>query len=284
MGEFFRSWKFKVLICVLALLIGMMLYAAKASHSESGGSVFGTIFAPLQEFSTNISDKAESSLDMLLNAEKYYEDNQKLKEQLGELYNQIIDYDTLKQENAQLRQMIGLKEEFPDYVFSPPCSVIGRTTNDPYGSFIIDRGTNDDIAQYDPVITKYGLVGIVSKVSSTYCRVKTILSPDVPVGVYCVRNKDTGVIEGDVEYARDGLCKMKYISRESDIKKGDIVATSGSSGLFPTDRLVGIVEEVQLEDSGLSLYAVIRPIVDVDAVTDVFVITEFNGQGEGYED
>lgn len=284
MRDFFNSWKFKVLVCVLALLIGILLYGGIASASETGSSFFGRMFAPIQRFSSNLSRKVEASLDMLLNADQYYEDNQKLKEQLGELYNQIIDYDKLKEENEQLRRVIGLKEDYPDYEFSPPCSVIGRTSNDPYGSFIIDRGTDDGIAAYDPVITEKGLIGVVSKVSKTYSRVKTILSPDVPVGVYCVRTKDTGVIEGDIEYAGKGLCKMNFIPKGSDIRRGDIVATSGASGVFPADRLVGVVEEVGMEESGLSMYAVIRPAVDSKTVASVFVVTYFNGQGEGYEE
>lgn len=119
MRDFFNSWKFKVLVCVLALLIGILLYGGIASASETGSSFFGRMFAPIQRFSSNLSRKVEASLDMLLNADQYYEDNQKLKEQLGELYNQIIDYDKLKEENEQLRRVIGLKEDYPDYEFSP---------------------------------------------------------------------------------------------------------------------------------------------------------------------
>lgn len=77
---------------------------------------------------------------------------------------------------------------------------------------------------------------------------------------------------------------MKYIDRSSDIKEGDVIVTSGNSGLFPVDRVIGVVEEVAVEESGLSLFATIRPVVDIDSITNVFVIMDFNGQGEGYED
>ena len=283
MREFFHSKKFKVIACILALLIGVMLYSGTRDSDEGGSSFFGRLFAPIQNISGNLSNKADSSLDMLTNASQYYEDNKRLKEQLGELYNQMIDYDKIKNENEQLRQVIGLKEEFPDYIFSPPCSIIAKTTNDPFGSFIIDKGSNYDISVNDPVVTADGLVGVVVKVSKTYSRVKTILSPDVPVGAYCVRTKEPGVVQGNIELAEDGFCKMQYIDRGSDIKKGDIIVTSGNSGLFPVDRMIGTVEDVAAEDSGLSLYATIKPIVDTKTITNVFVITSFNGQGEGYE-
>lgn len=281
MQDFFKSLKFKIIVGIMAVLVGLMIYSGTTDES---GTFFESILKPIQSFSTDISGRVESSLDMLTNARKYYEDNQRLKEQLGELYIQIVDYDKIKRENEQLRQVIGLKEEFPDYVFSPPCAVIARTTNDPYASFTIDRGSADGISVNDPVITAEGLVGIVVKVSKTYSRVQTILSPDVPVGAYCIRTKDPGVVEGSVELAEDGLCKMMYIDRSSKIEKGDIIVTSGNSGLFPVDRVIGTVETIQTEESGLSLYATIKPVVDIDSITNVFVITDFNGQGEGYEE
>ena len=99
----------------------------------------------------------------------------------------------------------------------------------------------------------------------------------------CVRTKDTGVLEGSYELAENGLCKMSYIDKNSDMKVGDLVVTSGNSGIFPIDQLVGTVEEVEMEESGLSKYAIVRPVVAPGETVNVFVITSFNGQGEGYE-
>lgn len=282
MHDFFHSLKFKIIVCVLALLIGFMLYAATQTGKEPGTSFIETLLSPIQSVSAAISEKVSSSLDMLTNARQYYEDNEKLKEQLSALYTQVIDYDDLKRENEELRKILGLKDQSPDFEFSPPCAVISRTANDPFASFVIDKGSDDDIAVNDPVITSEGLVGIVSKVSKTYSRVSTILSPDVAVGVYCIRTKDTGLVEGSIVAADDGKCEMKYISRESAIEPGDVIVSSGSSGIFPANQIIGTVEEIYMEDSGLSLTAVIQPIVDVRAVSNIFVITHFNGQGEDY--
>ncbi len=284
MRDFFYSKKFKVIICVLALLIGITLYTVKESSSDPGNSVIAKVFAPVQKLATSIKNGVEESLSVITNAKQYYEDNKQLRAQLDELYVQIIDYEKLKNENEQLRKVIGLKEDFPDYEFSPPCQIISKTANDPFGSFIIDKGTTDGVSVYDPVITDTGLVGIVTKASTTYSRVTTIFSPDVPVGAYCIRNDTTGIVECDAELAAEGVCRMKYIEKDSDLKKGDIIVTSGNSGLFPKDRVIGIVEEIYIEESGLSKTAVIKPVADIKNIQSVFVITSFNGQGENYEE
>lgn len=283
--DFIHSAKFKVLVAILALIIGIMLYAATTGGQTSAvSSFFGAIFTPVQKLSTTISDKVSTTLDMLTNADKYYDENQQLKAQLDSQYNQIVDYENIKEENQHYEEILGLKESFPDYKFSPPCKVIGRTTNDIYQSFFIDKGSSDGISLHDPVVTSAGLVGIVSSVQMTYSKVTTVLSPEYPMGIFCVRTKETGILEGNFEIAEQGLCNIKFINRDSDIKSGDIIVTSGHSGLVPKDRIIGTVSEVSIDKGGLSLNATVKPIVDISNLKNVFVITEFEGQGVGFDE
>ncbi|MBQ4225212.1 MAG: rod shape-determining protein MreC, partial [Oscillospiraceae bacterium] len=79
---------------------------------------------------------------------------------------------------------------------------------------------------------------------------------------------------GDYELAEKGLCRMNYIDKSSDITAGDIIVTSGSAN-YPAGQLVGTVTETGIEDSGLSMYAVIMPMVDPTTVSDVFAVTGF---------
>ncbi|MGN0689892.1 MAG: hypothetical protein ACI4KH_05700, partial [Oscillospiraceae bacterium] len=109
MRDFFYSKKFKVIVCVLALLIGITLYTVKESSSDPGNSVIAKVFAPVQKLATSIKNGVEESLSVITNAKQYYEDNKQLRAQLDELYVQIIDYEKLKNENEQLRKVIGLK-------------------------------------------------------------------------------------------------------------------------------------------------------------------------------
>lgn len=69
-------------------------------------------------------------------------------------------------------------------------------TNDPYGTFVIDRGSNDGIKLYDPVVTSEGLVGVIVEVANSYATVRTLLHPDLSIGGLCVESRDTGIIEG----------------------------------------------------------------------------------------
>lgn len=285
MSEFFKTFKFKLIVCIIALLAGFMLCSAVSEGTPfSSADFINTITNPVKKYAASASGILGEALDAVVNASEYKKENQLLREEIAELRNNLTDYENTKTELDELRNFIGIKEEHEDFTLSPPCTVISRTANDPYCSFVIDRGADDDISLYDPVVTSEGLVGIISEVSDTYSTVTTILSPEVSIGAMCISTGDTGIVQGNIEYTYDGNCKMIYIDRENKLSSGSIITTSGAGGRFPKDYLIGSIISTELDDSGLSAYAVISPYVDIQHVSAVMVVTAFNGQEAGYED
>ena len=280
MKEFFQSLKFKVIICIFALVFGIMIYAAIAGDNIIfPRSVLEMIAQPFVTAGTAVSNWAEETIDTLVNAGRYREENEKLKQMLTEMYGQIVDKERTDSENEQYRSILGIAEEHTDYTWSQPCSVIARNAGDIYGGFTIDRGSADGISLYDPVFTSVGLVGMIGEISEHYSVVKTVLSPDVNVGLMTARTKSVGITENDAEYAAAGYCIMSFVSKSSDIAEGDIVMTSGSS-VFPGDIMFGSVVSVFSDSNGLTKHAVIKPSEDVFGITQVFVVTGFEGQDD----
>lgn len=284
MKDFFHSLKFKILICIGALLLGLMTYVAVTVGKETAPEqIIGTITYPFVSAANGIADGVSGFIDKLVNADKYKTENEELNAKLSEMYKQTMDYETLQKENERLREMLELKQKNEDYQFSEPCDVIARNANDIYGGFTVGIGENSGLSVNDPVITSVGLVGRVTRIAANYARVTTIISPDVNVGVYTMRSKTTGVIENTVESAANGMCLMSDILKDADIEVGDIIFTSGKSGLFPADIMVGTVTDVYDDPNGLSRHALIEPAEDVKSVTMAFVITDFSGKGIPFE-
>ena len=283
MKDFIKSGKFRILVVILVFLLGVAIYTATTEGGKSAiSSGIGFVVNPIQKISTNKSNKIYKTLDKYANADKYYKEKEELKQQLNEMYTQMVDYQNIKDENEQYKEVVGLKEQFPDYKLSAPCKVIGRVQNDIYASFFIDKGTYDGIKVRDPVIVSDKLVGFVSDVEAKYSTVTTVLSPENTIGLYCVNSKDIGQLEGEYSFAEKGLTKMVQINRNSKIKKGDIIVSAGITGLVPKDRVIGTVEDISMDKSGYSLTATIKPAVDIIDITNVFVITAFEGQGIKY--
>lgn len=235
------------------------------------------IIVPAQRFSAGVADNASSFFNRFLNASQTYEQNKLLQDEINGLRKQLVDYDKIKHENEQFREIIGMKEKRPDILFET-ASVIARDPTDRFFSFQIDKGSLDGIAYLDPVMTADGLVGYVSEVGLISSKVVTILDVTVNVGAYCSATRDIGIVTGAVDLAADGKCQIEYLPRDSGIVEGNIVLTSGGT-IFPKDLIIGSIEEVKLGSHGISVVATVRPTAQIRTVKDVFVITSFEGQG-----
>jgi rod shape-determining protein MreC len=287
MHDFFRSWQFKLIAALAAVLLGVMLYSASCGGE---GNIFQNaisfITVPFQKGATYVSDSVTGFFDRYLQSAENYEENQELKETVRELREQLTEYENIKNENEQLRQIVGMTESDNEMTFCP-ATVISRDTNDAYGSFVIDKGTLDGVSINDPVVSSEGLVGIITAVSPINARVKTILSPDVSVGAYEIQSKELGVCSGDAELAIDGYCKLSILSNETTITKGDLIVTSGSSGIYPRGLTIGTAQDIYQEEHGVTLYAIILPVSEIDDLKNVYVITDFKGKGsvlDGYSE
>ena len=281
MREFFKSRRFKIILAIVAVILGGMLYAASTGGVATlPERMLSYVVVPVQKAAAWVSNGITDFLSVFFDARENYEENIQLKEDISDLRKQLADYEKIKTENERLKEITGLKEMNPDIEFQP-AGVIARDPDDRFGSFTIDVGTLHGVSVRDPVVTGEGLVGYVSEVGPSYAKVTTILSPDLNVGAVEIRTKDTGNITGSVETAAKGLTQLELLPKDTQVKAGDIVVTAGTSGFFPQDIIIGTVEEVILEPSGSTCTAGIRPVSEIDEIKNVFVLTDFLGKQTG---
>lgn len=278
MMDFLRTKKFKIIAAFAVMLCAFMLRAAYTDGiAIFGQRLLGAVVYPFQLVSSEISSGVTGLMQGHLEVEELEEENARLKEEIRLLQDQMVNYEAVKNENQLYRRFLDIKEENPDFEFCP-AMIIGRDANSQFGSFIIDKGTLQGVEQRDPVITSDGLVGVVEEVGLTYSRVATIFDPGLNVGSFVSRTRDTGIVAGSVELAQEGQSKLSYLPRQSGAAIGDMVLTSGGNA-FPKGLKIGTVKEISVEEHGVSLYAVIEPFADIYNCKDVFVITDFEGQG-----
>lgn len=282
MQEFFHSTKAKVLLAVFILLGAFMLRAIwTGGFSPMAAQLLGAVSTPFQSVAASISGEVGDFFGQFTKASETAQENEELHAQIAELNKQLVELEDLRQENRRLTAMLDIQEEHGELEMVP-AGVIGRDYNSHFGSFTIDKGSHHGVSPRDPVISEEGLVGIVSEVGLTHSKVITILDPSLNVGAVDNRVRETGIISGNMELAEEGKCLMSYLSRESGAFAGDLVITSGSDskGLFPEGLVIGTITEVQAGSSGLSLYAVVEPAAPISELRDVYVVTDFLGQGE----
>jgi rod shape-determining protein MreC len=284
MKDFFGSLRFRILAAVLIVVFAFMVRAAQnGAVVPMLSRIVGFFRTPGQRVGAQAAYSVGETVNARVTAPRIAQENQDLREQLAELREQMIDYETYKTENNQLREYLEIKENNPDFHFEPAI-VIGRDAADRFYSFTIDKGSKDGISADDPVITSEGLVGIVSSVGLTHAKVVTILDATVQVGVMDIKTREIGATSGNIELSQQEKLRFSYLPRDSAAQPDDIVTTTGIGGIYPRDLIVGVIEQIVPDPQGLSLYAVVRPMADIHTVHDVLVITQFEGQSSGEQE
>lgn len=283
LNAFFRSAKFRVLLCILALLTGIMLYSLKSgAHTDYLTRLMQSITAPARKASSAITGEVNEKLDTYFESKAYRDENARLRKEIAALNEQLIGYDDAMEELEALRDQLGIKQKHRDFVLSEPCRVLMPVANDLARSFLIDQGEEDGITLDAPVICEEGLIGVVTELSPHYATVTTMLSPELSIGAVILQTGDSGIVEGDLRYSVNDRAKMMYIDEHSTAKEGDLIITAGTTGLFPYGLQVGSITEVGLEESGLARYAILAPSVDYSALESVTVLLDFEGKGETF--
>lgn len=276
MKDFFDTWKFKILVGIAVFLAAIMAYAgANGRLTAAPQEILSVAVAPFQRAAAAVSNGVSSLWEKYTNIDAILEENEKLTTENAELRGQMVDYDKLKAENEAYKALTNIQEQHPEmsYVSS---FVIGRDPLDSFYGFTLDKGSLDGVEANDAITSDEGyLLGVVTEVDLTSCKVMTILHPSFNAAGVVSRTRDNGIITGSADYAAEGLCILTNLSRGTLTKANDQVITTGLGGVFPPDVLVGVVQELVPEASGKSTIAVLKPGADPRTVKHVFIITNY---------
>lgn len=253
----------KTAIAVFILGIALTCYSIYAKTSFVACAI-GYISEPIQNIISIYTTSNEQNLNSLE------------EDETNKLRNEIVDYYEIKNENESLRKILDLKDNHEDFKLLQ-ADVIGRDPAELFYGITLNKGKNSSISLYNPVITEQGLVGYVSAVYDTYCKVNTILSPQTNISAIDSETSDTGVINADANLSDDANILFKYINKQNSIKAGDIISSSGVGGIYPKNLLIGEVTKLIQNNNNYDVTAYIKPFEDIKNVRKVFVITDFNG-------
>lgn len=280
MIRFLKSSAFKMFaVIAAALLAGSVFAVASRSGSSPLTSVTSVIFGPLSRLSSYVAAEFADIPVSFKSSSQLLKENEELQKKIDNLTDQLVDYEQLRHKNEFYQQFLEIKEEHSDYVFAE-AAIIGRDAADTMGSFTLNKGSAHGISVNDPVIYGKYLVGVISSVTPTQCTVNTILNPKVNVSAYEVRTRDLGYVTSTVALAQEGHCHMPGLASSTAVTAGGIVCTSGVGGIFPRDLIIGNIVDVVDGTVDISASAIIEPGVDFGEITDVFIITSFDGQNQ----
>ncbi len=272
--KFFNEYKRQLItLAVIALAVISFFTAGSKINAGFFDDEFGFVVTPFQGAVASVTDWVGNSVDTIVRRNELADENRELKEKIEELETENKRLSLYEDENEQLSSLLEVAQKYKDYE-TTGARVIAKDTGVWYDSFLIDKGSMDDIEANMPVISAGGLVGRVVKSSATYSNVYSILDSRSSVSAQSLRTGDLGVVTGDHELMEQGLCKMEYIDSDAEIMEGDEIVTSNLSEYYPAGISIGYVREIHKDENGLTKYAVIEPTADLKHLDTLLVIME----------
>ncbi|MDY3618616.1 rod shape-determining protein MreC [Agathobaculum sp.] len=269
-SRFFIGVAVAVAICLLSAL-----YSLVTGNASPVSKLVGIVTTPLQKVGSGIGGLFGKGHDYFFEFDELKAENEQLKKQVRDMEQQVRDAAVALEENAQLRQQAGMPARSRDLTLQT-AEVIGRNPGDWAATLTLDKGSSNGVKVNDMVQTEDGMVGYVSQVAPNYCEVTTVVDIEMQCGALVTRTREAAIAEGNYDLMTEGNLRLSYLKENADVVIGDTVETSGGGGVFPKGIMIGTVESVLPEENGISYYAVIKPFVNVDMVTNVSIITSFN--------
>ena len=261
-----KSLKYLIITLVILLLTGV-LSQGKTGFISGGLNLLPLGISSLTASAKSTPDSAET------------DEVAALKKENAELRQRLVDYLGLKKENEKLTEYFKISHKNRDYKLVP-AEVIARNAYDDFGAFSIGVGSSDGVKAGDAVITENGLIGQVTRAEPVTAYVTTVLSPSLNVGAADKQSGDRGVVCGTAGLSDKNQTALKLIDENNKIKKGDLITTLGTGGVYPESLIIGRVASVEQDMFDSSPYAVIEPYENIKSVESVAVITDFSGRGE----
>ncbi|MBR2131105.1 MAG: rod shape-determining protein MreC [Oscillospiraceae bacterium] len=269
--------KYGMVVLCIAVLISIILsvMAFFSSSSAAIPNIAGTIASPFRTAGTAVTNQVKEWVQYFTDFDDLKSENEALKKELAQLEADIRQAEYYRNENERLRELCNLREQRRDLFFESAL-IIERDASNWSSLLTINKGTLYDISVGDCVLDSQGnLVGIISEAGLNWATVRTILDSETNIGARIFRSGLNAVAQGNFSLMSQNRLSLGYLNAESDVVSGDLIVTSGLGDYLPSQLVIGYVEELSTNDDGRSRYAVIRPEVEIDTLTQVFVVTEF---------
>lgn len=277
MKKFFQQNGIWVLITALLLTGVLSLGSAMIPNFTAPlTNVAGIIASPFQAAANGFFSWVEGIYDYAFRYEELQQKVADLELEVAGMREENREAQDALEENARLRELLKLAEKRDDMVFEDAL-VTGRSSTSWESTLTLNKGSSSGIEVNQCVITETGyLVGVVAEVGLNWCTVITLIDPDINVGALVYRTGSAAMLASDLSTMSEGKCKLTYLPSDAQLITGDEVLTSGETGIYPAGIVIGSVDEVRTTVSGVERYAVVTPAVELDSLTQVFVVKDFS--------
>lgn len=258
---------------VIFSIIAIFLLVADARWQTLGAirQVVGTALYPLQRLALMPRDAAYAVGDYFSSLSRLEEENRRFMRQQVSNAQALQQSQLMAAENAHLRRLLGASERLA--VKSLMAEIL-YDARDPFTrKIVLDRGSQQGVKAGQPVIDDTGVVGQVTRVFPFTAEATLLTDKDQSIPVQVVRSGLRSVAYGR---GQSGVLDLRFMPANADIRKGDMLVTSGLDGIYPAGLAVAKVTEVEHKSSDAFAKIVCQPAAGIDRNRQLLILlTEY---------
>ncbi len=270
--NFFTAKVWLTILCLICFgFIGITYFTDVLTTPLT--KVTSYLIIPLQKGVNGMGLWLTEKHDLYVSIEELQAENDRLYDEIEKLKEENLAMQNNKIELEELRKLFELDSNYENY--NKVCAtVIGKSADNWYNTFTIDKGSKDGIEVNMNVIAGNGLVGIVTSVSDNYSIVRAIIDDASNISAMLLNTSDICTVSGNLKTLADGYIEIKYFDSDVTVRDGDMIVTSNISEKYLPGILIGYAHNVTLDSNNLTRSGYLIPAADFKHIRNVLVITD----------
>jgi rod shape-determining protein MreC len=265
---------FGFLAVIAGTVIGLVLLAISLVAPRTFEGIRGAALNVTGPIAESLYEVKATANGLVSGAGDYWDaarQNGRLKRDRQAMLRRMIEAKAILQENRQLKAALGLREAHPEAVAAG--RVVGSSFSSPRRYAILSVGSSDGVMVGMPVRSPDGLVGRILDTGKLASRVLLVSDRQSVVPSRLLRGGVPVIAQG----RGDGTIDVRPLEvGRNPFRRGDIIITSGTGGLYPP--LIPVAKVIKLDDDGAiaipmadparTSFALVEPPFQPEALTD----------------
>jgi rod shape-determining protein MreC len=258
---------FSLLGVIAGVVIGLVLLITSLVAPKAFDSIRGAALDVTGPVASALHEVTATAGGLFTGADDYWDavnQNRALKRERKAMLERMVEAKAIVLENRQLKDLLQLRERTPDTIAAG--RIVGSSFNSARRYAILSVGSGEGVAEGMPVRSAQGLIGRILETGALASRVLLVSDRASIVPARLLRNGIPVIAQG----RGDGTMDVRPLEvGRNPFKRGDIIITSGTGGLYPP--LVPVARIVKLNDDS----AIGVPLADPSSISFAIVQPPF---------
>lgn len=266
------------IVLLLVLSLALMVWDHTRDTLQPLRSSIATVLQPLQ-FAAEIPSDTTDFVSDYLGREELIAENESLSRQVLLLRAQLQKLAALEAENDRIRALLSSARSLDEKVL---IAEILSVSPDPYRHYVnLDKGRLDGVFPGQALVDANGIMGQVTSVNAMGSTAIMITDPNHGIPVELNRTGLRTIAQGTGKNKR---LLLPFLPSNADVRKGDLLVSSGLGGHYPAGYPVAEVTEISHNPGDEFLTVIAEPTAGLNRGREVLLVwtpqSEASGDGK----